>query len=127
VRERAKSRRRWRAYIEIDKPYWTVGGADFTTEALKIAGVDNVFADLHRPAAQVSPELIVERNPDLIITVKDRRNRLSAREGWEMIEAVRTGAVIDDFSEDILSRPSVGLAAGMDSLIDRLDRLKRHP
>jgi iron complex transport system substrate-binding protein len=124
VRERGdRLPRRLKIYIEIDSPYWTIGGRDYLNEAMTLAGVDNIFADLPRPSAQVSPELIVERNPDVIVVFYSNREEVASREGWEGVQAIKNGFIIDDFSQDILSRPSPGLAAGMEAFVERMERL----
>lgn len=52
-----------------DPPY--VAGSDtFVGELLDLAGGENVFADLGRPWAGVSPETVLERSPELLLTLE---------------------------------------------------------
>jgi iron complex transport system substrate-binding protein len=126
VQRRARALpRRLKTYIEIDRPYWTIGGHDFLGEALGDAGADNVFADLKRQAAQVAPELILQRNPELIISFVDKAPQVKARAGWGTIRAIREGYIIDDLVEDDISRPSPHLLIGMEALISRIERLEK--
>jgi iron complex transport system substrate-binding protein len=125
VQERGeKLPRRLKVYIEIDNPYWTISGHDYLSEAMKLAGADNIFFDLKNQAAQVTPEVIVERNPDLILTFSDKRAEVAAREGWAKVKAVKTGYIIDDLPQDPLSRPSPPLAAAMEEFVSRLEKLE---
>jgi iron complex transport system substrate-binding protein len=126
VHQRAqKLPRRLKTYIEIDNPFWTVGGEDYLSEVMKLAGADNIFSDLTHQAGQVSPEVIVERNPELIVTFSDDRAGIQSREGWSKLKAVQTGYIIDDFPQDPLSRPSPPLAAAMEQFVGRLEKLEK--
>ena len=90
-----------------------------------MAGADNIFSDLNRQAAQVSPEIIVERNPDLIVSFHTPKAEIAQRPGWGTVKAVRTGYLFDDLTEDDLSRPSPRLLAGMEALIQRIEALEK--
>lgn len=126
VRQRAKHLpRRLKTYIEVDRPYWTIGTPDYLSEALALAGADNIFSDLKRQAAQVSPEVILERQPDLIIAFKAKRTEIAARPGWQTLPAVKSGLVLDDLPENALSRSSPPLVQGIEIFIERLEKLER--
>lgn len=116
---------RFRTYIEIDRPLWTVGGRDFLSEAVTLAGGDNIFHDLTKPAAQVSSETIVKRNPDLIILLDAKREELRRRPGWNHIQAVKTGFIIDDLSTGTLSHPSPEIVKAIEELALRIQRLSK--
>ncbi len=128
VAERAKAlHSRLRAYIEIDPPFWTIGGHDFLSEALAFAGVDNIFSDLKRPSAQVSPEVIVERNPELIISFDLTQAEVGRRQAWSTIAAVKNGFVLDNLDRDALSRPSPNVVRGVEELETRIEQLRGKP
>jgi iron complex transport system substrate-binding protein len=122
LRNRAARLPRRSIYIEIDRPYWTIGGVDFLSEALGVAGCDNIFSDIKRPAAQVTPEMIVQRDPEVIIAFKSGRAEIASRAGWTTIRAVKSGRVWDDLPEDALSRPGPALPVGLEALIKRLEQ-----
>jgi iron complex transport system substrate-binding protein len=50
-----------------DKPIYTIGGQHVITDALKLCGAVNVFADLGTAAPAVTREAVVLRNPELIL------------------------------------------------------------
>ncbi len=126
VRQRsARLPRRLKTYIEIDRPYWTIGTPDYLSEALAIAGADNVFSNLKRQAAQVSAEIILERQPELIIAFKAKRAEIRARPGWDTLPAVKSGYVMDDLPENALTRSSPPLVQGIEILIERLEKLEK--
>jgi vitamin B12 transport system substrate-binding protein len=57
-----------RVFYQVwDKPLYTVGGGQIISDALKVCGGENVFADLSLPAPQVSLEGVLQRNPDVIL------------------------------------------------------------
>lgn len=116
---------RYRVYVEIDTPFWTVGGKDFLTEALGYAALDNIFFDLARPSAQVSSEVIVERNPEVILSFDLKAAQLARRAGWQTISAVKKGYVLDDQDRDRLARPSPRLVEGIETLLTRIEGLPR--
>lgn len=115
--------RPFRAYIEISRGHWTPGGPDFITETFRMAGADNIFSDIPEEAAQVSSEVIVRRNPEVIITFAIPKEEIARRPGWRMIEAVKRGAILDDLDRDALSRPSPRLLDGLEQLSARLQNL----
>jgi iron complex transport system substrate-binding protein len=128
VKVQERSRRlpqRYRVYIEIDRGNWTVGGQDFISEAAAIAGADNIFSDLRQPAASVSPETIVKRNPEVVICFDAHRDEIVARPAWNSMTAVQKGWIIDNLDPDELTHPSPRLAAGVEALLLRLEGLSR--
>jgi iron complex transport system substrate-binding protein len=118
--EAAKLPHRLRTYIEIDQPYWTVGGKDFLSEAVALAGGDTIFGDLTQKAVQVSPEVIIARDPELIISFHAKRDAIAGRPGWSAVSAVKKGFVVDDVSEDLLTHPSPRLVGGIQQLLERI-------
>jgi iron complex transport system substrate-binding protein len=56
------------AYVLGGTPPWVAGPGTYVHEVIEIAGGVNVFADLDRLYASVSPEEFVARNIDVIVT-----------------------------------------------------------
>jgi ABC-type Fe3+-hydroxamate transport system substrate-binding protein len=54
-------------------PPFVAGAGTFVGELMENAGGENVFADLDRPWSGVSPETIVDRAPDLLLTLEGTR------------------------------------------------------
>ena len=50
-----------------DRPIYTIGGQHVITDALRLCGAVNVFADLGTAAPAVTREAVVLRNPELIL------------------------------------------------------------
>jgi ABC-type Fe3+-hydroxamate transport system substrate-binding protein len=71
VRAQAETRDTVRvAYVLGGTPPWVAGGGTFVDEVLEIAGGLNVFRDLGRLYASVSPEEFVARDIDVVLTTR---------------------------------------------------------
>ncbi|MGC1330681.1 cobalamin-binding protein [Pseudomonas sp.] len=54
-------------YQVWDAPLYTVGGGQIISDALRVCGGRNIFADLALPAPQVSLEAVLQRDPQVIV------------------------------------------------------------
>jgi len=124
------SQRRPRVYVEIwNDPITTVGGSSFIDEVIDRAGGINVAHDLPQPFPRVSPEQIIQWNPDVIVLTYMSRSpagteELTGRIGWDDISvrdvAVKTGRIVRDIPNDLLLRPGPRLVDGVRVLATRL-------
>jgi iron complex transport system substrate-binding protein len=58
-----------KVYIVLGwEPNWTAGPGSFLDEAVTLAGTENIAHDLPSPWGQINMELVMKRNPDVIIT-----------------------------------------------------------
>ena len=55
------------AYLLGGSPPWVAGPDTYVSEILSVVGGDNVFADLDRPYAPVSPEELRSREIDVVL------------------------------------------------------------
>lgn len=98
-------------YHELDEKYFTATSRTFVGELYKLLGLDNIAdpADkLGNGYPQLSGEFIIQANPDLIFLADARccgqsAKTLGARPGWQQIDAVQNGGVIE-LDDDIASR-----------------------
>ncbi|HEX2648250.1 MAG TPA: helical backbone metal receptor [Candidatus Dormibacteraeota bacterium] len=106
-----KPTRTIKVYHELDNTYYTATSATFIGQVYKLLGLTNI-ADAAAGAApdypQLSAEYIVSSNPDLIVLAdtnccQQSLGTVSARPGWGVIAAVKTGEVIN-VDDDIASR-----------------------
>lgn len=111
--------RRPRVYFEEwDDPL--IAGIGWVSEAVAMAGGDDVFADLSRSASakdrMVSADDVRRRNPDIVFASwcgkKVRKDRVTTRPGWDEIAAVRNGDVYEIKSAHIL-QPGPAMVRGM--------------
>lgn len=98
-------------YHELDEKYFTATSGTFVGELYRLLGLDNIAdpADqLGNGYPQLSGEFIIQADPDLIFLADARccgqsAKTLAARPGWEQIDAVQNGGVIE-LDDDIASR-----------------------
>lgn len=101
-----------KVYIEWCQPYLAFNKLSTPGQMCEIAGGTNIAADLTGVGSPhslpIDPEWVVDQNPDIIIKVpstdtgydvdditgiKDARDEIMARPGWDSIKAVETGNV----------------------------------
>lgn len=111
--------RRPRVYFEEwDEPM--IAGIGWVSEAVAMAGGDDVFVDRHRAGSAkdrvVSGEDVRSRNPDIVFASwcgkKVRVDRIMSRPGWREVGAVRNGHVYEIKSAHIL-QPGPSVLTGM--------------
>lgn len=114
---------RKRVFYEVwDLPLMTAGPDSFIGEMLSLAEVDNIFADTTTRYPRVSSEIVVERDPEVILAPTTHGEKvnfesLANRPGWENIKAIRNKAVhlIDG---DQVSRCGPRLLNALEQIID---------
>lgn len=89
------------------RPFMAFGpGSDWHRMIETVGGV-NIFADVGRPFVDVDPEKVIIRNPQVILNntrfrgfgatdfvpIREHRQGLIARPGWENLDAVKAGRV----------------------------------
>ncbi len=105
-----------KVYFEVYPDYWTVGRSSFINDVIMLAGGKNIFNDIETPYFPASPEEIIARNPDVILTTsmygsfgppENIINRIRSREGWSNITAIKEGKIylFKGTLEDIIVRP----------------------
>jgi iron complex transport system substrate-binding protein len=112
-------------FYEVDasepaKP-WTAGPGSFIDQLIARAGGQNLTAaaNITDPYPQVSVEVLLSVNPDLIllgdsmwgVTVES----VAQRPGWESLRAVSEGKVFP-FDDNLVSRPGPRLVDGLEAL-----------
>jgi len=83
-----------RVFYQVwDSPLMTAGPNSFIGELLVLAKLKNVFSDLTNRYTRVSSEVIVDRDPQIILAptthaVEVKLDSFAARPGWEKMSAV---------------------------------------
>ncbi|NJE06167.1 ABC transporter substrate-binding protein [Thermococcus sp. M36] len=104
-------------YVVWNSPLMTAGGGTFISDVIKLAGGENVFNDT-AGWPTVSPEQVIERNPDVIIltphcgmTVQDVYSGPLAN-----TKAARDGRVYVIENENDLIHPSPRVVKGLETI-----------
>jgi iron complex transport system substrate-binding protein len=116
--------RRPRVYFEEwDEPL--ISGIGWVSELIEIAGGEDCFPDLARRAGArdriVRPQDVIATRPDIIVGSwcgkKFRPEKVTAREGWGAIPAIRNGRIYEVKSTVILQPGPAALTDGLDRLV----------
>ncbi len=119
---RAFSRRPRVFFEEWNDPL--ISGIEWVEELIDIAGGEPVFPELRQSRRAkdrvVSPEQVIERNPDVIIAswcgMKVDKEEICGRPGWGRIAAIANGHVYEIQSSHILQPGPAALTDGVREL-----------
>jgi len=89
-----ESKRRTVFYEVWDEPLMTAGPGSFIDEVLRLAGMKNIFNDAVSSYPSVSDEVVVSRNPDVILSPSTHASQVNVekllkRQGWSEVEAMK--------------------------------------
>jgi iron complex transport system substrate-binding protein len=106
-------------YVLWDEPLQTSGANTFVSQLITEAGGCNVFADAGQQYPQVSDEVVLSSNPDLILAPDHGgamlRDRLARRPSWGQLAAVKAGRIVT-IPEDLLHRPGPRIIDGLERI-----------
>lgn len=107
-----------RVFYQVwDVPLYTLGGQQIISDALRVCGAENIFADLSLPAPQVSVEAVLQRNPEVILA--GTQTQLDSWRKWPVVRAVELKQLwlVPD---EGLERPSFQMLGAMEKLCEQL-------
>ena len=106
-------------YFELDPGLWTAGPSTFIGDILSRLKTTNIVQNSDGEFPQFSSEMIIERNPDIIILAHSTDRHLSEiaaaismRPGWNNISAV-TNNRIYTVDADLINRPGPRIKNGI--------------
>lgn len=105
--------------FEIDPTPFVAGSNTFLQEILDMINGENVVGDMEG-WPQVDQELLIERNPDVIITtygdyIDGAVDQVKARDGWQDVNAVKNNEVYD-INSDLVTVPGPRLVEGVEEV-----------
>ncbi|PKM27722.1 MAG: cobalamin-binding protein [Gammaproteobacteria bacterium HGW-Gammaproteobacteria-13] len=118
LRQRYQREQPLRLFYQVwDAPLYTIGGQQIISDALRICGAENIFAELTLPAPQVSVEAVLQRNPEVILA--GVQGQLDAWRIWLGVAAVERKQLwlVPDAG---LERPSFQMLGAVEALCRRL-------
>ena len=109
-------------YEVWDDPLMTAGPKSFIGEILKVGRMKNIFDDTDVRYPRISSEVVVDRNPDVILAPTNHMKqvefeRLAARPGWANIKAI-TNKQVFIINGDEVSRCGPRLLNALEQMID---------
>lgn len=99
---------------------WTAGPGTFIDTLITKAGGFNLGASLEGAWVQISLEVLIQKNPDIII-LGDYTwggvtpEAVAARAGWKVLKAVKENKVFT-FDDNLVSRPGPRLVDGLEAM-----------
>lgn len=115
--------KRPKVYYELwPSPITTTGPGTFVDDIIQRAGGENIAGDAKKAYPQYSQEMIVAKNPDIIIFSHHGSSNQSAedilqRQGWESIEAIKNKKVFY-VDENIVQRATPRLVDGLEQFVN---------
>jgi iron complex transport system substrate-binding protein len=108
----------------FDEPLTTAGPNTFIGQMIQLAGATNIFEDAQENYPQVSAELVVERDPDVILgpttqSAKLTPELIARRPGWSNLTALRKQRVYL-LDGDMTTRAGPRLADALEALAKTL-------
>ncbi|HNC95791.1 MAG TPA: cobalamin-binding protein [Myxococcota bacterium] len=128
VEERAaRLPRRPKVFLEWwPRPVIVPGRDCWTTEMIRLAGGESLFADLELRSTPVENHRVLERPPDLMLTCwcgvphdKQRPEKMAERSGWDRLEAVQKKRMYAA-EECYFGRPGPRVVDGVEWLHDKI-------
>ena len=111
-------------FWELGPELFTSGPGSFVNDLIILAGGENVASDADTPWPQLSVEAIILKDPDVIVLADHNYGQtvemVKERPGWEDINAVREGRIIELTDDDIVSRPGPRIVEGLEFLAQAL-------
>jgi iron complex transport system substrate-binding protein len=116
-----------RYYHELDNTLYSVTSATFLGELYALAGLENIADPADSSGSgypQLSAEFLVEQDPDIVFLgdtkcCKENASTFGARPGFEVLTAVKTGAVVE-LDDDLASRWGPRTADLFETIVDAL-------
>lgn len=109
-----------------NRPLYTVGGKELMSDALRVCGARNIFADLPQRAPAIGIGAVLARNPDMIIAVAPPGRGASWLARWRrfpFLRAVRRGWLLA-FEDQRLSGLGPGVIGATAVLCRKIVALK---
>lgn len=110
--------KRAKVWIELDPSLFTAGGDDFLNEVITYAGGVNV-ASKQKGFPKISPEQVVNWQPDVIISTYGGEDAILKRAGWQSIPAIKQKRVYA-VDPNLTSRPGPRIAQGIEQIAKKL-------
>jgi len=112
-----------RIFHEVDAMLYTAAPDSFVGGLYKILKAQNIAAGADQPFPQLSQEVIIERDPEVIILADgaygESPDTVKARPGWGSISAVRSDRIFV-IDPDIVSRPGPRCVDALEALAEYL-------
>jgi iron complex transport system substrate-binding protein len=113
-----------RVWIEVwHDPLMTAGPGSFMHELIVLAGGENIAGDADNPWPLFSEELVIERDPQVVLLTAYNLDEALTRPAWQSTSAFQSGQVYE-VNPDIFSRTTPRILDALEELIAILDEVR---
>lgn len=115
-------------YQVWDKPLYTLNGAHIVSDAMRLCGGVNIFADMKVTAPVVSIEAVLQANPEAIFGSAERSDPGRGINLWKTFPSITAVQRENIFKLDgnLLNRAGPRMIAGATVLCEKLDIARQH-
>ncbi|MFM9433246.1 iron complex transport system substrate-binding protein [Janthinobacterium sp. CG_23.3] len=113
-----------RVFYQVwDKPLYTLNGEHIVSDAIRLCGGENVFAKLKVTAPQVSPEGVLQEDPEAVVGSVEREPSAGGVNMWRQYASMKAVRNDNLFALDgnLLNRAGPRMIAGAAALCEKLD------
>lgn len=118
-----------RVFYQVwDKPLYTLNGQQIVSDAIRLCGGRNVFADLPVIAPEVSLEAVLQQDPEAIVAGDEHApgdRGVNIWKAYGSMQAVRR-ANLFALDGELLTRPGPRTVLGVGQLCEKLELARRH-
>ena len=110
-------------YQVWDQPLYTLNGEHIVSDAIRLCGGDNIFADMRVTAPVVSIEGVLQRDPEAIFGSSERTARDGGVDLWRRYAALRAVRADNLFTLDgnLLNRAGPRMIEGTKVLCEKIE------
>ncbi|NLM40851.1 MAG: cobalamin-binding protein [Firmicutes bacterium] len=113
-----------RVWIEVwHDPLMTAGPGSFMHELIELAGGENIAGDADSPWPIFSEELVIERDPQVVLLTAYNLAEALSRPAWQATSAYQNGCVYE-VNPDIFSRTTPRILDALAELITIFDEVQ---
>ncbi|HYD95704.1 MAG TPA: cobalamin-binding protein [Noviherbaspirillum sp.] len=117
-----------RVFYQVwDKPLYTLNDRHIINDAIRVCGGENVFASLPLVAPSLSPEAVLQENPEAIVSADRQDQSTSGVEMWKRYPsmlAVRRDNLFA-LDADLFNRSGPRIVAGAAQLCEKLELARK--
>jgi iron complex transport system substrate-binding protein len=113
-------------YQVWDQPLYTLNGQQIVSDALRVCGGINIFADLAATAPEVSIEAVLARDPEAVIGTGENsaNGGINLWRAYPVLTAVRNGNLMT-VDGNLMNRAGPRMVEGVAQLCERLEQARR--
>lgn len=119
-----------RVFYEVwNKPLVTINGTHLISSVIRLCGGRNIFSDAIPEAPRISVEIVVHRDPDVIIASghgEEQPDWLDDWLEWSSISAVKRGNLYF-IPPDILQRHTIRILDGAEKMCELMENARSEP